>query len=72
MILLTSLLSVLFTLSFGSLVPPESNVCSTGWVDGTLVGMGCLFFVSNASYTWEEANFFCQVKHFAHETIYRP
>ena len=30
------------------------------WVDGTLVGMGCLLFSSNASMTWNEADVFCQ------------
>merc|ERR1712037_9453 len=60
MILLTSLLSLLVTFPLGSLLPSESSTCYSGWADGTLVGMGCLFFESNANFTWEEANFFCQ------------
>ena len=66
MILLTSLLSVLIIPSHGSQPAPEGrSTCPGGWADGTLVGMGCLLFESNATFTWDEANFFCQDNHSA-------
>ena len=64
MILLSCLLSLLIRPSFGSpLASSGSSTCPEGWADGTLVGMGCLLFESNASYTWDNANYFCQDTH---------
>ena len=37
-----------------------ANPCSADWVDGTLVGMGCLLFDSSISSTWDDANIYCQ------------
>ena len=36
--------------------------CPQHWVDGTLTGLGCLLFNSTTTYTWEEANNYCQAK----------
>ena len=65
MILLGCLLSLLIRPSFGSPLASSgsSSACPEGWADGTLVGMGCLLFESNASYTWDNANYFCQDTH---------
>ena len=38
----------------------DSSACPDHWVDATLTGMGCLLFNSTTSYTWEEANNYCQ------------
>ena len=66
MILLSCLLPLLIRPSFGSpLGPPGGSACPEGWADGTLVGMGCLLFESNTSFTWDNANYFCQDTHSA-------
>ena len=43
----------------------EASNCPPGWVDGTLVGMGCLMFnVNRDNYlSWEDAKVYCQEKH---------
>ena len=39
------------------------GACPEHWVDGTLAGLGCLlFFNGTKSYTWEEANSYCQTE----------
>ena len=34
--------------------------CPEGWVDGSLVDMGCLKFISEQHYSWDDANNYCQ------------
>ena len=34
--------------------------CPETWIDGSVVGLGCLLFDSSLDLTWEEANNFCQ------------
>ena len=36
------------------------GACSSPWVDGTLLDLGCLLFNSSETYTWEEASVYCQ------------
>ena len=53
--------AILFFASFFvSLISAESNPCSPPWVDGTSVGMGCLLFYSDYSYSFYDADEFCQ------------
>merc|ERR1711892_263167 len=40
----------------------KKNPCPRQWVDATFVDLGCLLLNSNTSYTWEEANIYCQEK----------
>merc|ERR1719295_1374226 len=60
MLLLTTLLCFLLCLSQAFLLTSEDGPCPMPWVDGTLVGMGCLLFSSDAAMTWNEADVFCQ------------
>ena len=41
-------------------VAATNGPCPSGWVDASWVGMGCLLFDSNTTYTWEEASQYCQ------------
>jgi hypothetical protein len=34
--------------------------CPEGWVDGSVVDMGCLKFISEQHYSWDDANNYCQ------------
>ena len=55
------LLGLLFLLaSETSSLAATNGPCPSGWVDGSWVGMGCLLFDSNTTYTWEEASQYCQ------------
>merc|ERR1711945_85221 len=36
------------------------NDCKDGWFDASFLELGCLLFNSTASYSWEEANVYCQ------------
>merc|ERR1739838_75107 len=45
---------------FAAEIHSEANPCSENWVQATWVDMGCLLFNDSASYTWEEANGYCQ------------
>ena len=38
----------------------QSN-CPEGWVDGTAVNLGCLFFNRTAKLTWDDASSMCQM-----------
>merc|ERR1712130_467193 len=42
--------------------PDPRGACPEHWVDATLTGLGCLLFSSTTSYTWEEANSYCQTE----------
>ena len=35
--------------------------CPEGWVDGTAVKLGCLFFNATAQLTWDDASSMCQM-----------
>ena len=37
-----------------------SGVCPDHWIDATLTGLGCLYFNSSTTATWEEASNWCQ------------
>merc|ERR1711934_206791 len=37
-----------------------SNLCPDHWIDATLSGLGCLFFNSSTTATWDEASSWCQ------------
>merc|ERR1711971_1197033 len=60
MLLLTALLGLGLCPSQAFQLASEDGPCPMPWVDGTLVGMGCLLFSSDASMTWNEADVFCQ------------
>ena len=53
-------LATLLVLSSGKTAQDGRNPCPDRWVDGTLVGMGCLYFHSDAGMTWDEADNLCQ------------
>ena len=53
-------LATLVSLSRGKTAQDGSSPCPDRWVDGTLVGMGCLYFHSDAGMTWDEADNLCQ------------
>ena len=38
----------------------SESACPRPWVDGTLLGLGCLLFNSTETYTWEGASVYCQ------------
>ena len=38
----------------------SESACPRPWVDGTLLGLGCLLFNSTKAYTWEGASVYCQ------------
>ena len=64
-ILATSLLSCA-SASVPVLLPGEaqgliSGTCQNGWVDASFVDMGCLYFNSTASVTWDDAVSSCHV-----------
>jgi hypothetical protein len=40
--------------------PAASSLCPDGWDDESYIGMGCLLFLSNTTFTWDKANTFCQ------------
>ena len=40
--------------------PPSQGPCPEGWIDGSLVDMGCLFFNLTEELTWLESMQSCQ------------
>ena len=48
------------SLSIGKTAQDGRSPCPDGWADGTLVGMGCLYFHSDVRMTWDEADNLCQ------------
>ena len=59
MLRLVALATLLF-LSSGKTAEDGKSSCPDTWVDGTLVGMGCLYFHSDAGMTWDQADYLCQ------------
>ena len=47
-------------ISRGKTAQDGKSSCPDRWVDGTLVGMGCLYFYSDAKLTWDDADMLCQ------------
>ena len=43
--------------------PLSQGPCPDGWVDGSFVDMGCLFFNTNEPMTWLESMRSCQLRH---------
>ena len=37
--------------------------CPTSWVDGSLLGLGCLLFEGTPALSWSEAAAYCQTEH---------
>ena len=54
------LMVTLLFLASGKTAQDGRSPCPDRWVDGTLVGMGCLYFHSDAGMTWDEADTLCQ------------
>ena len=41
---------------------PYQGTCQNGWVDGTSVGMGCLYFNHNETMHWMNYTEYCQLE----------
>ena len=65
-IMLLPLLTILLFCSLGLAEQPVSKekevsgLCPDHWIDGTLSGLGCLYFNSSTTANWEEAANWCQ------------
>ena len=64
--MLLPLLTALIFCSWGEAVQVSkqmeevSSLCPDHWIDATLSGLGCLYFNSSTTATWEEASNLCQ------------
>merc|ERR1711953_1424202 len=64
--MLLPLLTILLFCSLGLAEQPVSKekevsgLCPDHWIDGTLSGLGCLYFNSSTTANWEEAANWCQ------------
>ena len=56
----TKTLLLLSTLALCSADGEKRNTCRPGWFDASFLELGCLLFNTTASYSWEEANVYCQ------------